>query len=76
MSQSTTKPTKRYMCLAKTQISLSIPPSMIRFCALRSMIAKDLRLLHAGSEDAGQTERLPRLTGCISFARTCIICPG
>ena len=42
------------------------PTSMIRFFVLRSMVAKDLRLLYAGSEDAGQTERLPRLTGRIS----------
>ena len=48
MSQSTTKPTKRPVSTAKTQISLGIFLSALR-------VAKDPNLLQADSEDCDQT---------------------
>ena len=56
MSHSTTKPTKRHVRTAKTQISLGIRPVTSVF-AVRSMGM----FLHADSQHFDQTGRMPRL---------------
>ena len=53
-----TKPTKRPVRQAKTQISLGIHPIWSVFA---KWVAKDLSSLHADSEDSDQTGRMPRL---------------
>ena len=61
LSRCMTKPTKWPVHQETTQVSLGILPVWPEpsLCALR--IAKDLRLLHADSEDSDQTGRMPRL---------------
>ena len=61
MSSRMTKPTKWSVRPATTQISLGIRPVWPESSLYAQWIAKDLRLLHAGSKDCDQTGRMPRL---------------
>ena len=56
-----TKPTKRHVRPAKTQIILGFRPVWSEPLMCAQWVAKDLNFLHAGSEDSDQTGRMPRL---------------
>ena len=56
-----TKPTKWYMCPAKTQISLGIRPVWSESSLCAQWVAKDSSFLHADSKDSDRTGRIPRL---------------
>ena len=61
MSHIMTKPTKCHVRPAKTLISLDIRPFWSKSWLCAQWVAKDLRFLHADSEDCDQTRRMPRL---------------
>ena len=55
------KTNKMNVCPAKTQISLGIRPVWSESSLCAQWVAKNLRFLHADSEDSDQTVRMPRL---------------
>ena len=55
---------------AKTQISLGIRPGWSESSLCAQWVGKDLSFLHADSEDADQTGRMPRLI-LVFAGRTC-----
>ena len=61
MSRIVTKPTKRHVRPAKTQISLGIHPVWSESSLCAQWVAKDLSFLHADSKDSDQTGRMSRL---------------
>ena len=70
MSQCMTKPTKWHVRPAKTQISFGIRPVWSESSLCAQWLAKYLSFLHADSEDADQTRRMPRLIWVFA-GRTC-----
>ena len=61
MSCLMTKPTKRHVRPAKTQISLGTRPVWSEPSLCAQWVAKDPTFLHVDSEDSDQTEQMPRL---------------
>ena len=75
MSHLMTKPTKWYVCPAKTQISLGIRPVWSESSLCAQWVAEDPMFRHADSKDSDQTGRMPRLiwpfAGHTSFCWFC-----
>ena len=55
------KPPKRYVCPAKTPISLGIRPVRLECLQYAKWVSEDPMFLHADSEDSDQTGQMSRL---------------
>ena len=68
-----TKPTKWYVCPAKTQISLGTCPVWSESSLCAQWVAKDPSFLHAHSKDADQTGGMPRLIWVFAGCTTTLL---